>query len=339
MVCDRSAVEIRLDRALPEIHLVGVVLLREASEIGVARLAERSVRVGDASARLRPAVRGSALDLEAGDAKVGDEHGVDDPSGLAVVVGDQPETRPCRVARKDRTGLRRAVGGIDEARRPAGGPPALTDRLEELERRVGVGGEDELGDASGLSECCRRGAPPRKVIPYRILPDRQERAKDFSPPAGGIDSFIEFGIYDLGTMLADLERAAHLIGLRVERAGRESGITQAEAHVLAHLARHGPASIASLHREFGTKRSTLTNVLDRLEKREFIRRELNPNDRRSFVIRLTRRGDVQARRVVRSLDELENAVRAALSERDIRGFEAVVDAIDAAVHRSAARAP
>lgn len=140
-------------------------------------------------------------------------------------------------------------------------------------------------------------------------------------------------------MLADLERAAHLIGLRVERAGRESGITQAEAHVLAHLARHGPASIASLHREFGTKRSTLTNVLDRLEKREFIRRELNPNDRRSFVIRLTRRGDVQARRVVRSLDELENAVRAALSERDIRGFEAVVDAIDAAVHRSAARAP
>ena len=78
------------------------------------------------------------------------------------------------------------------------------------------------------------------------------------------------------------ERAAHLIGVYVERSAGELGITQAEAHVLAELHRHGPTQIATLHREFGHKRSTLTSILDRLERRKLIRRELNPDDRRSL---------------------------------------------------------
>jgi DNA-binding MarR family transcriptional regulator len=130
-------------------------------------------------------------------------------------------------------------------------------------------------------------------------------------------------------MLASLERTVHAIGAHIERSTRDLGITQAEAHVLAHLAREGPVSIASVHRAFGTKRSTLTNVLDRLEGRGLVRRELNPNDRRSFTIRLTRRGDAQARRVRRLLDEVETRARSAVNERDLRGFAAVLDAIEA----------
>jgi len=34
--------------------------------------------------------------------------------------------------------------------------------------------------------------------------------------------------------------------------------------------------IGTLHREFGHERSTLTSILDRLERRKLIRRELNP---------------------------------------------------------------
>jgi hypothetical protein len=33
---------------------------------------------------------------------------------------------------------------------------------------------------------------------------------------------------------------------------------------------------ATLHGEFGHMRSTLTNILDRLERRKLVRRELNP---------------------------------------------------------------
>jgi MarR family 2-MHQ and catechol resistance regulon transcriptional repressor len=140
-------------------------------------------------------------------------------------------------------------------------------------------------------------------------------------------------MYDMGILLARLERAAHLIGIHAERTSRDLGITQAEVHVLLQLARNGAMPIAALHREFGTKRSTLTNVLDRLEARGFIRRELNPSDRRSFTIQLTRAGAVHARRLSGAMDDLEALVRHAVSERDVRGVEAVVEALAAAVHR------
>jgi MarR family 2-MHQ and catechol resistance regulon transcriptional repressor len=132
----------------------------------------------------------------------------------------------------------------------------------------------------------------------------------------------------MGEMLATLERAAHLIGTHLERTAGELGITHAEAHVLAQVARRGPTPIAVLHREFGRKRSTLTNVLDRLESRGLVRRELNPADRRSFVVHLTARGERAAARVLAVLDELERRVRTSVAERDLQGLEAVVTALE-----------
>jgi MarR family 2-MHQ and catechol resistance regulon transcriptional repressor len=132
----------------------------------------------------------------------------------------------------------------------------------------------------------------------------------------------------MGEMLATLERAAHLIGTHLERTAGELGITHAEAHVLAQVARRGPTPIAVLHREFGRKRSTLTNVLDRLESRGLVRRELNPADRRSFVVHLTARGERAAARVLEVLDELERRVRTSVAERDLQGLEAVVTALE-----------
>jgi DNA-binding MarR family transcriptional regulator len=88
-------------------------------------------------------------------------------------------------------------------------------------------------------------------------------------------------------LVAAIERATHLLGLYLER---QTGVTQVEAHVLARLGRAGPSSPGELHRLFGHRRSTLTNVLDRLEARGYVRRELNPSDRRSFIVSLTPTG-------------------------------------------------
>lgn len=132
-------------------------------------------------------------------------------------------------------------------------------------------------------------------------------------------------------MLATIERATHLIAVHLDRSLRDLAVTQAEAHVLTQLGRHGPTSIGELHRRFGHKRSTLTNVIDRLESRRFVRRELNPGDRRSFVIHLTRSGQSAAGRVRGVLDELEARVEQAVTARDVQGLEAVSAALAAAV--------
>jgi DNA-binding MarR family transcriptional regulator len=125
-------------------------------------------------------------------------------------------------------------------------------------------------------------------------------------------------------MIQDLQRAVHLVAVHLERASL--GVTQAEAHVLSQLA-EGPATIGDLHHEFGHKRSTLTNVLDRLEERGYVRRTVNPDDRRSLVVTTTRAGAAAARRVQKVVDELERAVRAEVRDRDLAGVAAVADAL------------
>src|SRR5947208_3799226 len=104
-----------------------------------------------------------------------------------------------------------------------------------------------------------------------------------------------------------IHRATHRIGLYLDELG-EPGLTQGEAHILALLAHSAPATVADLHRGLAHKRSTLTSILDRLTERGLIERATDENDRRTFVITLTRKGAKVAQRVSRHLSELERAL-------------------------------
>jgi DNA-binding MarR family transcriptional regulator len=128
-----------------------------------------------------------------------------------------------------------------------------------------------------------------------------------------------------------LERSAHLIGSYLDRTVGELSVSQAEAHVLLALSQHEPVPIGALHRAFGHKPSTLTNVVDRLERRDLVRRESNPEDRRSVLIRLTSSGEDAADRVLAALTRLEDHIRATVAPRDIEGVENVTRALAAAV--------
>jgi DNA-binding MarR family transcriptional regulator len=128
-------------------------------------------------------------------------------------------------------------------------------------------------------------------------------------------------------MIADLQRAVHLVAHHLDGTARELGVTQAEAHVLAQLHRDGPQTVGQLVEGFGHKRSTLTNILDRLEQRTLITRETNPRDRRTFTITLTRSGVGVAARVAEAVDELERSVRQQISSSDVAAIRAVANAL------------
>ena len=129
-------------------------------------------------------------------------------------------------------------------------------------------------------------------------------------------------------IVANIERATHLIDIELGRRLAALEITQAEAHVLARLGRGGPTSPSELHRLFGHKRSTLTGILDRLEERRWITRELDPADRRSFVVSLTGPGKTAAAKVVAAVDALERRVARRVAGRDLEGFAAVLAALE-----------
>src|ERR1700730_13493309 len=109
---------------------------------------------------------------------------------------------------------------------------------------------------------------------------------------------------------------------------RDLRLAQGEAHILALLASSSPASIAELHRGLAHKRSTLTSILDRLAERRFITREVGAADRRTFVVTLTPKGLQVARRVLRHLIALEQAVGRRVTPDDVKGFLKVVRAVE-----------
>jgi DNA-binding MarR family transcriptional regulator len=127
------------------------------------------------------------------------------------------------------------------------------------------------------------------------------------------------------TFIPQLHRATHAVALALA-SDPELDVSQAEAHVLAHLHESGPARISELHERFGHRRSTLTSVLDRLERRALVTRKKDPADRRSFVVNLTKKGRPVAAAVHRALLEIERAALAGLSEAK---RAQVTDALDA----------
>ena len=108
-------------------------------------------------------------------------------------------------------------------------------------------------------------------------------------------------------------------------------ITDAEAHALMHLGRPEPATVADLQRMFRMRPSTLTGVLDRLEARGLTVRQINPVDRRSFVISLTPRGKRAAARVIELMGGTESSIRSRVRQADLEGFFAVMASLDEAL--------
>jgi DNA-binding MarR family transcriptional regulator len=135
-------------------------------------------------------------------------------------------------------------------------------------------------------------------------------------------------------LIPHLHRATHQVGVHV--AGlKDLGVTQAEAHILDHLASHGACTVGQLHRAFAHRRSTLTSVLDRLADRGLIRRDASDEDRRTFRVSLTVGGRPLAARVHDTLARIEARALAHLSPRDREGFDAVLAALERALaHRT-----
>ena len=116
-------------------------------------------------------------------------------------------------------------------------------------------------------------------------------------------------------MIAGWQRVTHrlLSALEDELAGL--GLSAAETNVLACLAGGEPLTVRAVGRATGQRPSTLTGVLDRLERRKLVARRPNPADRRSTVIVLTARGRDAAARVAEAFERVAAGVPKATAAR------------------------
>jgi MarR family transcriptional regulator, organic hydroperoxide resistance regulator len=128
-------------------------------------------------------------------------------------------------------------------------------------------------------------------------------------------------------LIVELQRATHAAGVRLEALLTDIGVSQGEAHVLSLLSDCAAHTVGELQRGLGHRPSTLSGILDRLEARGLIRRDLNEADRRSFLISLTRRGRGAAGTVVDVLRTVERRALVDVATDDLAGFYLVTRAL------------
>ena len=127
-----------------------------------------------------------------------------------------------------------------------------------------------------------------------------------------------------------LHRTTHCTLHALSSALADLHLSTAEINALANLADRGALSVRELSAETGTRATTLTGVLDRLESRGYLTRELDASDRRSFRLPLTEAGRAAAARVRAAVADIESDALARLSATQIAGFHAVITALQEA---------
>jgi MarR family transcriptional regulator, organic hydroperoxide resistance regulator len=115
----------------------------------------------------------------------------------------------------------------------------------------------------------------------------------------------------------------HALGARL------SGLDLAppDINLLANLADGRRRTVGALAAATATKPTTLTSALDRLARRGLLVRDVDPADRRSFLISLTPSGQAAARTVAAAVHDLERRALATVTEADVAGFHALTSAL------------
>ncbi|HVG74896.1 MAG TPA: MarR family transcriptional regulator [Thermoleophilaceae bacterium] len=131
------------------------------------------------------------------------------------------------------------------------------------------------------------------------------------------------------SVVAALERTVHRVLEMLAAELKDLGLTQGEVNALAQLDSRRACTVADLQAATGQRASTITGIVDRLERRGLVKRALNPHDRRSFRLTLTPEGRKARERVRRAFRDLDGRALAAVSDRSAKGFFETLKALDA----------
>ncbi len=127
--------------------------------------------------------------------------------------------------------------------------------------------------------------------------------------------------------LLALQRATHATLQLIATELVDLDLNPSEINALANLADGRGRTVSQLGAAVGTKPTTLTSVLDRLERRGHITRTTRAGDRRSVLIELTDSGRDTAAVITRTLADIERRALGALSPEAVAGFYAVLNAL------------
>jgi DNA-binding MarR family transcriptional regulator len=126
---------------------------------------------------------------------------------------------------------------------------------------------------------------------------------------------------------------SQLAGRLVDEVIAGSEVVGVEFAVASWLGARGEATPTELSRDLGMAPTTLSAVIDRLARKGQVRRVPNPDDRRSYLLRLTARGRATNARNSARFAAVIARVRAEL-EREEEDVLETMRALEAALRRA-----
>ena len=130
-------------------------------------------------------------------------------------------------------------------------------------------------------------------------------------------------------MFAAFLRAAALVEPLQREIAARHGVALADLHALRVLELTGAIPVSHLGAELGLRRSSATNLVDRLERAGLVERSTDPHDRRVTLVRPSKAGldAVASFEMVRQSELVERLLRLDEAERGI--FADLLDRITA----------
>lgn len=129
------------------------------------------------------------------------------------------------------------------------------------------------------------------------------------------------------SVLLALQRATHATFQLLATKLVDLDLTASEVNALANLADGQGRTVSQLGAAVGARPTTLTSVLERLERRGHITRGTRPGDRRSVLIELSSSGRAAAGTIRHTLTDLEERALAELPAAALEGFYDVLQAL------------
>jgi DNA-binding MarR family transcriptional regulator len=114
-------------------------------------------------------------------------------------------------------------------------------------------------------------------------------------------------------------------------------VSDKELALLRTLASQGPLIHRELGGRFGVPVSTMTGLVDRMEKKGLVRRVPHRRDRRSIEVEATPAGSLALREYGRSMETMARGMLGALSDPDQKALITILRRIRAAIEEAKGR--
>lgn len=109
---------------------------------------------------------------------------------------------------------------------------------------------------------------------------------------------------------------------------QQSSLTVAGAHAIEKLGHNGSMSMKDLSKSLGVTTGTITVTVDRLEKGGYAVRDRSESDRRSYIIRLTEKGEEAFQDHHSHHMSLSDEIASILSEDEVKNLVRILEKIN-----------